>query len=244
MPSASHCRFNCCQGTPRFGVGMIRGWLQSFGPIRRVVHRFGPSYCTIPPALRRRVCFQTAIPKLNRVRTFWYASRERVRPARNEHQVPPSATIGRLCGRYRLAQPFVAEIPDVWLVGQHATPFTSDGRMLLTAFRDEPRMLTLEPHPVLLEWVTGRTEGLGRSEPSLPGEVCSLVGRLDPNYFHWLVEFCGLLQGVKHYEQVVGRPVNLLVRDAAGVFVGQSLSLLGFGADRVHRSTPAVGAAR
>jgi hypothetical protein len=221
----------------------MRGWLQSFGPVRRVVHRWGPSYWRLPRAFRRKVCFESGIRRLKGARVFTYGQAEQITGlGAVDPQRPPTRSIGRMCGQYRLDQPFVAELPGAWLVGRHATPFTANGRMLLTAFRDEPRMATLEPHPDLLEWVSGRG-WTAAGKPAEAGVVCSLVGRLDANYYHWIVEFCGQMCGVRHYEQATGTSVRLLVRDASARFVRESLELLECGPSRVL-VWPEVGPAR
>lgn len=215
---------------------MLSHWLQGFSLIRRAVYRWGPSYWRLPKSLRRRACFESGISRLRGTHVFSFGSEEWAsEPKSSDPQVPPTSFVKRACGRYTLRRPFVAELPDAWLVGKHATVFSAEGRMLLSAFRDQPRMATLEPQPDLLDWVASR--GWTAAGKPKPGPLCSLVGRLDPNYFHWIVEFCGQVQGIREYEKATGTSVQVLVREGAGGFVRQSLALLGFGPDRVSAWT-------
>jgi capsular polysaccharide biosynthesis protein len=129
-----------------------------------------------------------------------------------------------------LVSPFVAEIPDVTLVGVHAVPFTSGQKMLLTGFLDTLPELALERHPELEAWCRGeRLRWLSGEvgERLRGGPVCSLVGRFDGNYFHWVIDICGQLEALGHYRERAGSEPLVLVRDSAPRFVDESLELLG-----------------
>jgi hypothetical protein len=98
--------------------------------------------------------------------------------------------------------------------------------MLLTPFRDHLNTLSLERHPELVNWARGR-RGQG-SKQVVEGPTCSLVGRLDSNYFHWLVDTCTVLEGLEAaWPDRDVRP-RLIVRAGAPTFARESLEILGW----------------
>jgi hypothetical protein len=104
--------------------------------------------------------------------------------------------------------------------------------MLLTGFRDALPLIALEPHPELEAWASGT------SAPTAPpaelvhalatNPICSLVGRFDSNYFHWLVDVCGQLEGLRLYMRATSEQPAILIRAGAPAFARESLALLGF----------------
>jgi hypothetical protein len=207
---------------------------------RALMHRLGPAVWRLPAVLRRRLCHESGVPRLPGVRVWHFGQAERVRPA-----VPwgrgVAPTFGhRLAARpYRCARPFVAELPQAWLVGQHACVVSPQGRVLLTAFRDQARILGLEPNADLVDWLN--LGGWRRPfEPRL-ADVFPMVNRLDPNYYHWLVEYCGQLEGLAHYERETGRRPKILIRKGGPAFHRASLELLGIAPDRIIEWDPAQG---
>ena len=210
---------------------LVDRWIASRGPgVRRV-----------PPLLRERAVLQEAIPSLPHVQSWRFGEAEVVRPQ------PPDPIVGQdghnllpLALRpHRLSQPFVARVEEAWLVGRHATPWTSGGRMLLTPFRDRLPMLGAEEHPDLLDWARGPSRAQGEEEHAslayalCEGPVCSLVGRLDINFFHWIVDSCAQLEGLQVYEERTGEKPKILIRRGAPPFVRASLTLLGYDESRL-----------
>jgi Glycosyltransferase 61 len=196
-----------------------------------LIHRHGPAVHRVPRALRRRAVGQSSIPEIAGVRTWRFGEREVLSP-RPPRTLDGEVSLSRLALReHRLPTPFVAEIPGAWLVGRHAVPFTTDGQMLLTCFRDAVGMLAAEPHPDLERWVGGDRDGVETPEDLVSAlrsrPACSLVGRLDSNYFHWLIDACGQLEGVHVYREQTGVEPMIVVRSGAPRFVRESLAILG-----------------
>jgi hypothetical protein len=54
------------------------------------------------------------------------------------------------------------------------------------------------------------------------------VGRFDSNYFHWLVDICGQLEGLRLYMRATSEQPAILIRAGAPAFARESLALLGF----------------
>jgi capsular polysaccharide biosynthesis protein len=201
-----------------------------------LVYRYGPAAQRVPSRLRRRALQQDRIPRLPGVTTWTVGQVEHVVPP------PPDAIEGTdamapLALRPRsLSAPFVAEVPDATLVGVHAVPFASNGRMLLTGFIDALAHVSAEPHPELVSWCRGQDlepvdADLADSLRRRP--VCSLVGRFDSNYFHWIIDICGQLQSVRYYAEATGSDPALLVRHTGSRFIRESLTLLGFGPEEI-----------
>lgn len=140
-------------------------------------------------------------------------------------------TLGHLLAAqpFRIRAPFVTRLDEAWLVGKYASPVTMDGRLILSAFRDEPRMLGLEQHPDLEAWLKAPMN----REPELPDleHVWPAVNRLQTNYYHWLIEWCGRLELIEAYRDQTGCAPKLLVPETAPTYLRESLALLGFGPD-------------
>lgn len=199
--------------------------------VRYLVHRFGPAVWRLPQALRRRICHESQIRRLPGTRVWWYGESEAVRPAANGAELPTRGH--RLASRaYRLGPPFLARIPQGWLVGKHCCPVTADRRVLLTAFRDGARILGLEPNADLESFV-GRIENGGTDARALSGDVMPLVGRLDTNYFHWLTESCAQIEGLEIYQRETGRSPTVLIRGGGPAYLRESLELLGVSSGQI-----------
>jgi Glycosyltransferase 61 len=201
------------------------------------VYRFGPASRRIPRPVRRRAVAQAAIPRLDGV-TYWSFGTAEIQHAPKPKTLGGALTLSPLARRqHRVPVPFVAELPDAALVGRHAIPFSRDGHMLLTGFRDALPLLALEAHPELDEWIAARA-AWREPHPELvqalsATPVCPLVGRFDSNYFHWLIDICGQLEGLTTFARATGEEPAVLVRAGAPGFVRESLALLGFAPHRV-----------
>ena len=200
--------------------------LYKFPIVRDAMSAFGPAVWRLPADVRRRLCPEHKIPGLSHSRRWSFGRAERVKPPLPYFGGLP--TLGhRIAARpYSLPQPFVSEIRRAWLVGQYATPVTTDGRVLMTAFRDQPKMMTLERQDDLHQWVSSQGWRTPRVQPDYQS-VCSFINRLDPNYFHWLVEWCGQVEGLRHYQEVTGVLPKILIRAGGPAYLRESLELLG-----------------
>ena len=202
--------------------------LYLFAAFRTFLYRFGPAVWRLPSSLRWRLCSEQAMLRLPHAKRWRYGHSEHISPPALKN---PSTFGHSLASRpYRLFQPFVAELEEVWLVGEHATPVTRKGRILLTAFRDQPGMLGCEPNEDLQRWVSAERWRTPRQDADFY-HVCSFVNRLDPNYFHWTVEWCGQIRGLLHYQELAGLRPKILIRAGGSPFIRQSLELLGYGHD-------------
>lgn len=200
------------------------------------VYRHGRAVRRIPKDVRRRAITQDRIPGLAGSTTWCFGAEELVIPTSPATVARPSTLSPLALRRHLLPAPFVAELPNAWLVGRHAVPFTRDGRMLLTGFRDALPLVALEPHPELEAWAGRRWTAAGQQhdfEGLARNPVVSMVGRLDSNYFHWLVDFCGQLEGLGEYRRLKGEELSVLVRANAPSFVRESLGILGIEATQI-----------
>lgn len=214
--------------------GQVGFYVNLFPITRRLLNRIGPAVWRLPPDIRRRLCPETGVMRLPGVRLFRYARLERVRtPALPSGSVITSGH--RIAARpYNVPQPFVAEVPAVWLVGQHATPVTSQGQILLSSFRDQAKLMTLERQDDLIDWIGSKS---WKTQPSNPDHrhLCSFVNRVDSNYFHWITEWCSQVEGLRHYAEQTGVLPRLLIRAGGPRYQRESLELLGYsGADTVE----------
>ncbi len=204
--------------------------LYRFPIIRAAAHRFGPAVWRLPRVLRKGMTCEAALRRLPGSKSYRYGHALKVRPR------PPIFADGGLLfnqkiamQRYKLPPPFVTRLPEAWLVGKHATPVTPDGHNLLSSFRDAPRIFGLEANEDLQSFLAGgKFASPGKSSQVHWQNVCPLVSRLDPNYFHWMVESCGSLQGVAHYTEMTGIHLRILIRGGGNAYIRASLELLGF----------------
>lgn len=106
-------------------------------------------------------------------------------------------------------------------MGADATPVTSEGRVLLSSHRHQPRILGLESQEDLAAWLTtGRHRTMS---DTLSEEVVPMVSRLDANYGHWMMEYCGIVEGLLQ----LPRLPRVLIRAGGRPFIRESLRLLG-----------------
>jgi hypothetical protein len=203
--------------------------LYQYQTIRNLCDRFGPSAWKIPGAIRRRIAFEKDIPRLPEAKIWWFQEEERVCPFQSPALAENKPTLGHLISTrpFCCSARFVAEISKASLVGKYATPVTDAGRILLTSFRDQPRIFRLEAHSELEDWVNAE-----KSKPTvLPchsGSLCSFVNRLESNYYHWMIEWCGQIEGLFHYREVTGITPQILIRSDGPAYLRDSLELLGY----------------
>ena len=203
--------------------------LYRFPAVRAFSFRYGRSVWKLPLVLRKRLTFEANWRHLPDSKIQYFGQPQKVHPT-----APVFAQGGlnfrqkMVLANYRLPQPSVMRLPIAWLVGKHAAPITPEGRLLLSPFRDAPRILSLEQHPDILNFLNS---GQFRQKPAIPQrrDIFPLVSRLDPNYFHWIVESCGQLQGLEAYSAATGIKPQILIRAGGNPYIRQSLQLLGYG---------------
>ncbi len=215
--------------------------LYRYAIVRELLHRFGPAVWRLPRELRERMVPERRWASVSGALIHRFGQAEAVDPS------PPLFAQGGLnlgqrmaAATYSLPRASVLRLPAAWLVGKHAMPVTPEGRLLLSPFRDAPRILGLEPHGDILAFLRS---GKFREKPE-PGfrEAFPLVSRLDPNYFHWMVESCGQLQGLDAYSTARGAKPRILIRAGGNPYIRQSLELLGYGPQIIEwpQSSPPV----
>jgi capsular polysaccharide biosynthesis protein/glycosyltransferase involved in cell wall biosynthesis len=195
--------------------------------LRRLGNRYGRSYWRLPSILRRRLYWESSIPRLRGAQTWRCGAVENVPRVDALDAIDRPTTGHRLAAHpFRTSAPFVTRLDAAWLVGKYASPITLCGRLILSSFRDEPRMLGLEQHQELESWLTVPNQA---SELPELENVWPMVNRLQTNYFHWLIEWCGRLELIEAFRDQTGCAPKLLIPQTAPNYIRESLSLLGFG---------------
>lgn len=209
-------------------VNSLSSRLHRIPALRRLSHRYGRAYWRLPSILRRRLHWETDVPGLRGAQTWRFGQEARVA------RVESLATVERpTLGHLLAAQPFHTRAPYVtrldraWLIGKFASPVTLDGRLIPSAFRDQPGMLGLERHRELETWLRAPISQ-GEHLPELEN-VWPMVNRLQANYFHWLIEWCGRLELIEAYREQTGSTPRLVIPDTGPAYLRESLALLGFG---------------
>ncbi len=204
---------------------------------RTALGAWGPAVRTLDPQIRRRLRTDRAQSR-TAARIYRFGDAERVRR-------PDQATLPSNWPRssgYSLPQPFVMVHRDVWLVGEHATPVTSTGEILLGPYRNLPWSYAAEPHPDVDDFIRRGDYG-SQAEQAHDGPVFSTVGRFDRNYFHWLTETCAQLEALEALRSVSSLEPELLTRASPLPFQQQSLNLFAPSA-RTFAWNPADGPLR
>lgn len=202
-------------------------WLRRSPLVEGLVAEHGPSARRVPRLLRKRIVRQSDIAALPHTQAWRLTTQLAPQP------VPSSPLRRPLRGT---APPFVARIEGAWLVGRHATPWTLQGRMLLSPFLNQLPLLGADEHADLVRWAQCQSwsrEPSGEENAWAGEEVCSLVGRLDVNYYHWIVDICGQLEALAAYRECVGEKAKILIRAHCPAFMRQSLQMLGYGPSRL-----------
>ena len=210
--------------------------LYRFPAVRTALLVAGPARWRLPRTLRWRIESQAAVARKHRRELLRFGGRESVVPT--DGPVPAPTFGHRIVARpYRVPVPYVCELEHVWLVGRNATPVTRDGRVLLTPYRNEPRMLGLEAHVDLERFVASKAYEQPWPDDAVERPLFSAVTRVDVNYAHWLLETCGQLEGVRAWAERSAAAPTVLVRSDGPRFQRASLAMLGF-ADALTDWTP------
>ena len=211
------------------GVQRLLNRLRLHPRLRAWGNCYGRAYWRLPAILRRRSFWEASVSRLRGARTWSFGHGENVARV-DALDALEQPTIGHhlAAHSFRSPAPSVTRLDAAWLVGKYASPVTPDGRLILSAFRDEPRMLGLEPHPELESWLAAPAQ---TSELPELENVWPMVNRLQTNYFHWMIEWCGRLESIAAYRAQTGCEVKLLIPEKAPGYLRESLTLLGFGAE-------------
>lgn len=208
----------------------ISSRIQTIPWVRRQASRYGRAYWRLPKVLRKKICWEEDLSKKPGVSCVVVGEAEKVKPISHPVLRSPPTHSHRLTAQgFTSRSPVVARVTDAWLVGTYATPVTSNGDLLLTAFRDAPRILGLEPHLDLEVWMERR--GWHDKADVTYENVFPMTNRLEGNYFHWLVEWCGRLEWMENYRAITGECVKLLIPAEGPSYIRESLKLLGWGPD-------------
>lgn len=191
--------------------------------IRRIVDRRGPAFWRLPRQLRRGLVSDRCHAK--RADEFVV-----VRPRRSwspagvgSREHPQLRVLDR---RATIAPLTIAEYRHVWLVGPFATPVLSDGRVLLSPYRDQPGKLIGTENAEVIDFVRSRRYEQWPDD-AVP-KLFSMVGRLSSNYYHWVVEHCAQLEALSAYERRTDIRVPLLMDAQGPPFQGEWLDALGW----------------
>jgi Glycosyltransferase 61 len=195
--------------------------LYAYATVRAAVQRLGRGYWRAPVTIRRRLVSSAAL----RRRARWCGAPDRFVPIRlGTHPTPGHAIAAR---RHRIPAPFATVIDDVCLVDRYAVPVTRDGSVLLTPFRGQIGTLSIDRHEGLERFVIG---GVSTWPPTYEHDLLfSTVGRLSPNYFHWITEVCAQLEYVEALAEGLGVRPSVLVAVDGPRFQVEALRLIGWG---------------
>jgi len=196
-----------------------------FPAVQRAVYRWGPAYWLLNSTLRRGIVCERAFSGLPEARATSYSGPEIFRlppPGLGEH----FPTLGhRLAARtHKLRPRRIVRLDRAWIVGQHGSVVTPSGKLLLSSFANKPSLLGLEQHDDLIAFLKDRL--YARLATPVVDTVVPLVNRLDPNYFHWIIEICGGLEGVLRDPAMLAK-ARFLIRKGSPSFRRESLRLLG-----------------
>lgn len=132
---------------------------------------------------------------------------------------------------WRFANPFVAEIGPVELIGPNALVVTSTNEYLLENAEGSTIRITDEIIQSSLRGVLPRYRG----ETNTYDVLVSLVGPWSTEFFHWFADYLPRLQYVETYEAKTGVQPNILLPTEPPEWLLESLDLLGIPSDRMVR---------
>lgn len=210
---------------------MAKTTLQQFEarPVyQRLACRWGRGYWNLPALFRKRLVWMDDLPKLNGVTTWRSDASEQIACLPKPPVEFPKERYFR--DGVRIVAPFISIVPNVHLVGKYATPILPSGKILLSAYRDQPKLLELALDPEL-ESFPARLPSEIDDQPL--NDVWPMVSRLQSNYFHWIVEWCGRLEILEQYSKATGTKVTLLISATGPNCIRESLALLGYANDQI-----------
>lgn len=209
---------------------LLQNVVARYRPLRRVFWTYGGSYWRLPRVLRASAITTRGLGRA------MHASTHTLRPGGHLRLAPPvlwrcrrHPTVEAARRGVRVATTACTWVDGCALVGEHATPVTSSGRLVLSPFRDEYRLLGAEPRPDLIGHLTSGERGAVETGP-----VVSLVHRLDPNYYHWMLDILPTLEVARVSAAERGLGLRILVREGAPKFVRESLTGLGVRSEDVQ----------
>jgi len=137
----------------------------------------------------------------------------------------PMESLEQRVGEHHLPHPFVAELPEVTLVGRYPMPL-HDRKLVLEAINRQ--------YVALVSLYYTIAEG-GRVKPT--GERRTLDRAVllhncwDYGYFHWITEVLAKLEGIERYRERTGIQPTLILGPDPVPFQTESLRLLGYDAE-------------
>ncbi|HSI11450.1 MAG TPA: hypothetical protein VK961_05375, partial [Chthoniobacter sp.] len=211
----------------RLAIESLLDRLRENSLFRSISRRYGRRYWQLPRLLRRRLYFEASASSLPGARTWKFGRGEMVEAAAGIAKIDTPLDEQRMVARpFKTRPPAVTRLDEAWLVGKYAAPITPRGRLILSAFRDEPGILGLETHPDIEAWLL--TPDAAKAELPELEHVWPMVNRLQGNYYHWLIEWCGRLEQIEAYGAQVGNLPRLLIPEKGPDYIRASLKLLGF----------------
>lgn len=168
------------------------------------------------------------------IRNWRFGSKETFEFDRPEYYNDLPEVMERLVGEHVCHQPFVIEVPDVYLYDRNGFKLTDDGKYVVYNFLRENR-----DRSAAIELAYGFIDAIGRgSWPfAIPGRyrrcpeidiAIPLLHRWATNYSHWTEEWLTQLEGLRHYVSETGNEPKIIVPPDPPAFVTASLEAFGY----------------
>lgn len=138
---------------------------------------------------------------------------------------------------YTFDEPFVAEIPDVHVVGPIPFALTKDGKIISDVIHynvhkstGKNRLYRRIKHSMLespYKTAMSLTKGTVRFSPEKSIQVASILGYPYDNFCIWIERELPKLRGIEKFEEETGEEVTLLLPDSTPDYVFEALTTLG-----------------
>jgi hypothetical protein len=139
--------------------------------------------------------------------------------------------INTLCGKYSVPEWSVYEIQDVELVGPTGITISNDGMYILANSLENRQLLVKD---IIKSTISGSIPRYNNRATNQIDLAVSLVGPWSTGYFHWFAQYLPQLEGINHFESITGEEPTVIVPQDPPKWLISSLSLLGFGPDRIR----------
>jgi capsular polysaccharide biosynthesis protein len=127
---------------------------------------------------------------------------------------------------YSTPKPFVAALKQVTLESALALPRTQERKWITEPIYDSEYEIARALRLSAVQKLRGQT----LAQQTIKLDIAtSLITPYSGNYYHWLIDCLPRLEGVRLYEQRVGRKIPIIVEHPLPAFKRRSLELLGFG---------------
>lgn len=177
--------------------------------------------------VRERLLTRPALERYARDagRYFEYGEREVVNCSTPPGAGPLPEQIHLKTGNHVIPQPFVAELPDVQLIGPNAMPLTPSGGVVFENLLGSVRRAVVTHIRTMASGIVP-TYRKRAADESLDHAV-SLIGPWDHEYYHWLSDYLTRLRGVKQYAKRTGETPTVIVPMKMADWMRESLALAG-----------------